>query len=47
MTIQEGPGGMKTTVLRQPNSEEILLTGDKVLPFDETVVNRVGRRGFQ
>lgn len=47
MTIQEGPGGMKTAVIRLPNSEEIALTGNKVLEFEETVVNRVGERGFQ
>ena len=46
-TIQEGPGGLKTNVLRQPTTEEIALTEDLVLEAEETVVNRVGQRGFQ
>lgn len=48
MTTQEGPGGLRTNVLRQPTAEEIEATGDKVLVAEEgTVVNRVGKRGFQ
>ena len=47
MTIQEGPAGMKTNVLRLPTQEEIALTEDTLLIPEKTVVNRVGRRGFQ
>ena len=47
MTIQEGPAGMKTNVLRLPTQAEIALTEDTLLIPEETVVNRVGRRGFQ
>lgn len=48
MTIQEGPGGFKENVVRQPTEAEIALTGDLVLvPEKDTVVNRVGKRGFQ
>lgn len=47
MTTQE-TGGMKTAALRKPTIDEILATGDKVLiPEEDTVVNRVGSRGFQ
>ena len=48
MTIQEGPGGMKTNVLRLPTEAEIDLTRDIVLiPEKGSGVNRVGERGFQ
>lgn len=47
MTIQEGPGGLHTTVLRKPTQTEIELTKDTVLIPEETIVNRVGERGFQ
>jgi hypothetical protein len=46
-TIQEGPGGLKTNVLRKPTDSEIELTQDKILIPEETVVNRVGRMGYQ
>jgi len=48
MTVQEGPAGMKTAVLRKPTDSEIEAAGDKVLiPEEDSAVNRVGRRGFQ
>ena len=48
MTTQEGPSGLKTNVLRKPTDSEIDLTRDLILiPEDTSVVNRVGRRGFQ
>lgn len=47
MTIQEGPGGLKTDVLRKPTNAEIALTKNLVLKAKKTVVNRVGKRGFQ
>lgn len=38
---------MKTNVIRLPTQAEIDLTKDLVLEAEETVVNRVGKRGFQ
>jgi hypothetical protein len=46
-TTQEGPGGIKTSVLRQPTAAEIQETKDQVLIPEKSVVNRVGKRGFQ
>jgi hypothetical protein len=47
-TIQEGPGGLKTNVLRKPTDSEIELTQNKILiPEEGSVVNRVGRNGYQ
>lgn len=48
MTIQEGPSGLKTNVLRHPTKEELLATQNQFLEAEEgTIVNRVGRKGFQ
>ena len=48
MTTQEGPSGLKTNVLRKPTDAEIALTRDLILiPEEASVVNRVGKRGFQ